>query len=161
MNVITQKGSVLASDKKNKSILFSIAALGVTACANTLQPAPQYYATNEDLPFSEAVQVADMLYLAGQIGVIPGASELVPGGIEAEARQTMDNIGAILARRGLSFEDVVKCTVMLADMDDWPAFNRVYVGYFDADRLPARSAFATSGLAYGGKLEVECWAYNP
>jgi len=120
----------------------------------------QYYST-KGVPFSEAVQVGDMLYLSGQIGVPPGGNALAPGGIDGEARQAMDNIGAILARRGLTFDAVVKCTAMLADMNDWPAFNKAYVSYFKPDRLPARSAFAASGLALGGRIELECWAYNP
>jgi reactive intermediate/imine deaminase len=121
----------------------------------------RYYGGGDGLPFSEAVQVGDMLYLSGQIGVAPGTKTLVPGGINGEARQTLENIGGILKRRGLNFDAVVKCTVMLGDIKDWPAFNAVYVGYFKPDRMPARSAFAAAGLAYGGKVEVECWAYNP
>lgn len=114
-------------------------------------------ATRLNLPFSEAVMVGDLLYLSGQIGNLPGKPELAPGGIEAEARQTMENIGAVLAANGSSFAKVVKCTVMLADIADWPAFNKVYVGYFSAP-YPARSAFATSGLALGARVEVECLA---
>src|SRR3546814_16697146 len=96
-----------------------------------------------------------MLYLSGQIGVAPGTTTLAEGGIEGETRQTMENIRGILIRRGLSFDDVVKCTVMLADMGAWPAFNAVYVSYFTAGRLPARSAFGSTGLAYGGRIELE------
>lgn len=121
----------------------------------------QYFSNAEGLPFSEAVQVEDMLYLSGQIGVVPGTGKLVAGGIDAEARQTMENIGSILQRRGLTFGAVVKCTVMLGDIKDWPAFNAIYVGYFEPDRMPARSAFAAAGLAFNGKVEVECWAHNP
>lgn len=121
---------------------------------------PTYYGA-EALPFSEAVQVGDMLYLSGQIGVAPGSTILAPGGIEGEARQTMDNIRLVLSRRGLGFDDVVKCTVMLADMKDWAAFNAIYTGYFKPGRLPARSAFGSTGLAYGGRIELECWAYSP
>ena len=65
------------------------------------------------LPFSQAVRVDNVLYLSGQIGNKPGTMELVPGGVEAEARQTMENIGAVLKANGLSFDDVIKCTVML------------------------------------------------
>lgn len=111
------------------------------------------------LPFSQAVQVGDVLYLSGQIGNRPGTLELAPGGMEAEARQTMENIGAVLKENGLSFADVFKVTVMLADMAQWPAFNKVYGTYFDADRLPARSAFGCNGLALGAQLELECMAY--
>ena len=111
------------------------------------------------LPFSQAVRVGDVLYLSGQLGNKPGTLELVPGGMEAEARQTMENIGAVLTANGLSFDDVIKCTVMMADMKQWPAFNAIYVQYFKSDRLPARSAFGTSGLALGAALELECMAY--
>jgi 2-iminobutanoate/2-iminopropanoate deaminase len=111
------------------------------------------------LPFSQAVRVGDVLYLSGSIGEVPGTLKLVPGGIEAEARQAMDNIGAVLRENGLSFRDVFKCTVMLADMAHWAAFNTVYLTYFEPDRLPARSAFGASGLALGALVEVECMAY--
>ena len=113
------------------------------------------------LPFSQAVRVDNVLYLSGQLGNKPGTMELVPGGVEAEARQTMENIGAVLKANGLSFDDIIKCTVMMADMAQWGAFNKIYVQYFKPDRLPARSAFGTSGLALGAALELECMAYMP
>jgi reactive intermediate/imine deaminase len=113
-----------------------------------------------ELPFSEAVRVGDTLYLSGQIGVVPGSMKLVPGGLEKEARQTMDNIKATLQAHGFAMSDLVKCTVMLADMGEWAAFNEVYKSYF-AGRYPARSAFATSGLALGARVEVECMAVKP
>lgn len=149
-----------------KPLILTITALactGLGACTSALgqqRPAVQYHGASA-MPFSESVQVGDMLYLSGQIGVAPGTATLAEGGIEGETRQTMENIRGVLARRGLSFDDVVKCTVMLADMGDWPAFNAVYTGYFTAGRLPARSAFGSTGLAYGGRIELECWAYNP
>ena len=113
------------------------------------------------LPFSQAVQVGDVLYLSGVLGNVPGKLELVAGGMEAEARQTMENIGAVLKENGLSFDDVFKCTVMLADMSKWAEFNKVYLRYFKPDRLPSRSAFGVNGLALGAEVEVECWAYAP
>ena len=109
------------------------------------------------LPFSSAVRVGDMLYLSGQIGI--GANGKLPDGIDAQARQTMDNIGAVLKGQGLGWGDVVKCTVMLDNMADWPAFNKVYVTYFTDGKFPARSAFGADGLALGALLEVECMAY--
>ncbi len=112
-----------------------------------------------NLPFSDAVRVGDVLYLSGQMGVKPGTKELAPGGVTAQARQAMDNIGATLAANGLSFDAIFKATVMLADMSDWPAFNDIYVGYFHPDRLPARSAFGASGLALSGRVEIEVWAW--
>jgi reactive intermediate/imine deaminase len=109
------------------------------------------------LPFSEAVRHGDTVYLSGQIGVVPGTLQLVPGGIEAEARQTMDNVRTTLEAHGLSMADLVKCTVMLADMAEWGRFNEIYRGYF-LGRYPARSAFGASGLALGARVEVECIA---
>jgi 2-iminobutanoate/2-iminopropanoate deaminase len=111
------------------------------------------------LPFSSAVRIGDVLYLSGALGNVPGKLELVPGGLEAETRQTMANISAVLQANGLSLDDVFKCTVMLADMNDWATFNRVYLTYFKADNLPARSAFGASALALGARVELECWAY--
>ena len=109
------------------------------------------------LPFSSAVRVGDLLFLSGQIGNTPDGT--LPPGIEAQARQAMDNIGAVLKGQGLGFGDLVKCTVMLDDMKDWPAFNKVYVTYFPDGQYPARSAFGADGLALGALLEVECIAH--
>lgn len=109
------------------------------------------------LPFSEMVRVGNTLHLSGQIGNRPGTLTLVPGGIRAEARQALENIRASLEAHGYSLAHVVKCTVMLADMADWPAFNEVYTSFFTPP-LPARSAFAASGLAMGGRLELDVTA---
>ena len=109
-----------------------------------------------DLPFSEAVRVGPMLYLSGAMG-IDGTRTLVPGGIEAETRQALTRIRETLERHGSSLDRVVKCTVMLADMDEWAAMNRVYLEFFTTN-LPARSAFGVSGLALGGRVEIECVA---
>ncbi len=110
------------------------------------------------LPFSRVVEANGFVFLAGQVGDEPGRSGPVPGGIEAETRQTLDNIRDVLRRTGSSMDRVVKCTVMMADMSEWGAMNEVYVTYFRKDRLPARSAFGASGLALGARVEIECWA---
>ncbi len=109
------------------------------------------------LPFSDAVRVGDLLILSGKLGTLPGTMELAPGGITAESKQVMENIKTSLERYGASMQDVVKCTVMMADIDEWADFNAVYVTYFPGPK-PARSAFGAAGLALGGRLEVECWA---
>ncbi len=113
--------------------------------------------TSSPFPFSDAVRVGRMLYLSGMIG-LDRSGKVVPGGIETEAKQAMENIRDVLERYGSSMDRVVKCTVMLADIKEWPAFNAVYKTYFSRNRLPARSAFATSGLALGARVEIECWA---
>lgn len=108
------------------------------------------------LPFSSAVQVDKTLYLSGNLGNVPGKNELVAGGIEAETRQTMENIKAVAEQFGSSMDNIVKCTVFLADMDEWPAMNEVYRNYFT--KPPARSAFGASGLALDARVEIECIA---
>ena len=113
-----------------------------------------------NLPFSEAVRVGDTLYLSGQIGLAPGTMKLVPGGLEPEARQALENIKGTLEAHGLTLRDVVKCTVMLADIAEWSAFNEVYKRYFTAP-YPARSALGANGLALGARVEVECIAAYP
>ncbi len=111
------------------------------------------------LPFSEAVRVGHLLFLAGQLGIVPGreAPGLADGGIEGETRQAMENIRAVLERHGSSLDRVVKCTVMLADISEWAAMNAVYVSFFDG-RYPARSAMGVGGLARGARVEIECIA---
>ena len=111
----------------------------------------------KNLPFSEAVRVGNTLYLSGQVGIIPGSMKLAPGGIQQEARQTMENIKTSLEAHGYAMTDLVKCTVMLSDMSEWGAFNEVYKSYFSG-HYPARSALGASGLALGARVEVECIA---
>jgi reactive intermediate/imine deaminase len=108
-------------------------------------------------PFSEGVRIGNLIILSGQIGVQPGTMTLVSGGMAAEAKQTMDNIRMSLETHGSSMADVVKCTVMLADMNEWAAFNEIYKTYFTPP-YPARSALGANGLALGAKVEVECMA---
>jgi len=117
------------------------------------------YFTSEAMksfPLSEAVRVGNTLYLSGQIG-IDASVELVSGGVAAETRQVMENIETILMKHGSSFEQVIKITVMLTDMDEWAEMNKVYVGYFQTN-FPARSAFGVNGLALGARVEIECTA---
>ena len=109
-----------------------------------------------DLPFSSAVRAGDTLYLSGNIGNLPGTLELAAGGIEGETRQTMDNIAATLEAFGSSTDDVVKCTVFLADMSEWGAMNEVYRTYFSNPL--ARSALGANGLALDARVEIECIA---
>ncbi|UUZ76848.1 RidA family protein [Polaromonas sp. P1(28)-13] len=98
--------------------------------------------------------MGDTLYLSGQMGTLPGTLTLAPGGMKAEAQQALENIQATLEAHGYCLDHIVKCTVMLADMKDWPAFNEIYKRFFTAP-YPARSAFGASGLAMGGQLEIE------
>ena len=108
-------------------------------------------------PFSEATVVNGIIYLSGEIGTLDDGT-LVSGGIEAETRQTLTNIKNKLEKMGGSMDDVFKCTCMLADIKDWPLMSGEYKKFFNPEKLPARSAFAGSGLALGAKLEIECMA---
>jgi reactive intermediate/imine deaminase len=145
--------------------VISAIALGVALMTNAASAAPrpvvEHYGkpslNGQALPFSDAVRVGDTLYLSGQLGI--GADGKLPDGIEAQTKQALENIGAILKRAGRGYEDVFHCTAMLADMKDWPAMNGVYVTYFPEGKRPARSAFAANGLALGALIELECQAY--
>src|SRR5262245_22822318 len=118
----------------------------------------EYYPAEsmKGLPFSEAVRLDKTLYLSGQIGM-DEAGNIMPGGIAAETRQAMENIRTTLERHGSSLDQVIKVTVMLADMAEWAEMNKVYVTYFER-HLPARSSFGTTGLALGARVEIECVA---
>ncbi len=127
------------------------------------EPTPIEHITPEGvarLPvFTPAVRVGDLVFLSGAIGTPPsGELRVVEGGVGPETRATMDNIGRVLEAAGLGFEDLVKCTVFLADMADYAAMNEIYVSYFEGMEPPARSAMAGSGLALGAKVEIECIA---
>ena len=137
------------------TIVCTVAAL--TACQAEQETVVEYLKADPSspLPFSDAVRVGDLLFLSGQIGTVSG-STLIEGGIQAQTRQTLDNIRAVLERNGSSMDRVVKCLVMIDDMDEWGAMNEVYVTYFD--RLPARSALGADGLALGAEVEIECIA---
>jgi reactive intermediate/imine deaminase len=140
-----------------------IAALAValTSTAAAQQPADkqviQLPGSLPGLPFSSAVRVGSVLYLSGQIGVLPGTRQLVDTGVVKQTQQTLENIKAVLAHAGSSMERVFKCTVFLVNIADFEKMNGVYATYFPKDP-PARSTVAGSGLALGAKVEIECWA---
>ncbi len=106
---------------------------------------------------SDVVRVGNMLYLSGKLGT-DSSGKLAPGGIGPETKQTLENIRAVLEKNGSSMDNVVKCTVMLADIKEWGDMNTVYDTFFKKERKPARSAFGTSGLVLGARVEIECMA---
>lgn len=139
------------------SIVFALALLaGVQAQAQERRVI-QLPGALEGLPFSSAVQVGEVIYLSGQIGLKPGSRELVAGGVGPETRQTLEHIKNVLEYAGSSLDRVVKCTVFLLDIADYSAMNEVYASFFPEDP-PARSTVAGSGLALGAKVEIECIA---
>jgi len=150
--------------------------LALAACSQakpTPAPAPASTSTTENgvtwhtpygkptRPFSPAVQVGNLLFLAGQVGTSANAQGgVVPGGIQAETRQTMLNIKDVLEKSGSSLDRVVKCTVFMADMREWDAMNEVYSTFFPRNK-PARSALGANGLALSARVEIECIAAVP
>lgn len=117
-------------------------------------------AQKRGFPLSEAVRAGDLLFLSGQIGDDRATGKIVPGGIAAESRQVLQHIKTLLETNGASLRDVVKCTVFLADVAEWAAFNTVYKEFF-SQPFPARSALGANGLALNARVEVECIAYVP
>lgn len=116
-----------------------------------------YHASHEPkkatAPFSDAVQVGNMYFLSGQIGMDQSTRTLVEGGIEAETKQTLENIKAVLAQHGMDMSDVVKSLVILDDIEDFAVFNDIYKTYLP--QKPARTTFAAEALAAGAKIEIE------
>jgi reactive intermediate/imine deaminase len=106
---------------------------------------------------SDVVRVGNILYLSGKLGT-DSTGKLVPGGIGPETRQTLENIKSTLEKNGSSMDHVIKCTVMLLDISERDQMNTVYTTFFKKERMPARSAFGTSGLALNGRVEIECMA---
>ena len=148
-----------------KLSMFAVAVL-ICATADAVHaadaPKAEFLNSKEALarnrPFSEAVRAGDYMFLSGQLGDSEG--KLVSGGLVPEARQALQNIKSVLERNHASLADVVKCTVFLADIAEWPAFNEVYKEVFKQP-FPARSALAANGLALNGRVEIECIAYVP
>ena len=147
--------------KSAQVLLGAVVSLFAMCAASAKPPAAEFLNSGKvypaNVPLSEAVRVGNTLYLSGQIGIEPGTLKLVPGGMKAEAQQTMTNIKTTLEAHGYTMRDLVKCTVMLADIAKWGEFNDVYKTFF-TERFPARSALGANGLALGAQVEVECIA---
>lgn len=105
-------------------------------------------------PYSQAVEAGGFLFTAGQIGLVPGTGEFVATDVESQAEQALANLRAILDAAGLSLADVVKTTVYLADMDEFPLVNAIYAQHF-AEPFPARSTVAARGLPMGARVEID------
>lgn len=159
-----------------RSVVLIALATGVTASCTIEQRTDRGSATEEStrrqviqpegvarLPvFSSAIRSGDFIFLSGALGALPNVMppQVVEGGIEAETHQTMENIIEILAAADATLADLIKCTVYLADIDDYAAMNAVYVEYFP-EAPPARAALAGSGLALGALVEIDCIAAVP
>lgn len=107
----------------------------------------------QNVPFSDAVEAGDFLFLAGQIGKNHNTGKLVEGGIKAETKQVIENIEDVLQHHNLNLDNVVKCTVVLSDINEFKAFNEIYTQYFT--KKPARTTFAAANLAAGASIEID------
>lgn len=107
-------------------------------------------------PFSPAVRVGNLIFVSGTLGTTPDG-KLVPGGIEAETRQVLENIKRVLAAEKIGMERIVKCTAFIADLKEWPAMNSVYKTYWPDGKYPARAAVQAT-LLFGARVELECVA---
>ena len=105
-------------------------------------------------PYCQAVEIDGWLYLSGQLGMDPETTELVAGGFEAQTRQVLKNIGAVLAAAGCTFADIVKCTVYLIDFANFPVINQLY-GEAMGDHCPARTTVQVAALPKGGLVEID------
>ncbi len=164
--------TLLRTRRPLRGLLASALVLTTVSCAAGDSPAPggstqQQRAASADIvhiqpdgppanPFSPAVRVGNLVFVSGTLGTLPDGT-LVPGGIEAETRQVLENIKAVLASDGLGMDRIVRCTAYLADLKEWPAMNAVYRGYFADGKYPARAAVQAT-LLFGARVELECVA---
>lgn len=144
-----------------KQLLVLLTLASLAACAEADKPTQIEWLNPpgtdiSNRPYSTAVRVDNMLYVSGALGVIPGTGTLAEGGIQGETRQTLENISASLKMFGSSMDRVVKCTVFLADIEEWGAMNEVYITFFP--NKPARSAVGDVGLGLDARIEIECIA---
>ncbi len=108
-------------------------------------------------PYSQAVMAGDFLYVSGQIPLDPATGELAAADIETQTEQSLKNIGAILSEAGMTYDNVVKTTVFLADINDFSAMNEVYAKFFTGD-CPARAAIQVAAIPRGARVEIEAIA---
>lgn len=111
-------------------------------------------------PYSQAIVAGNLVFCAGQLGLDPATTELVPGGVAAEAERALRNLAAVLDAAGLTLGDIVKTTIFLVDIGDFAAVNAVYARHM-ADPPPARSTVAVAALPKGGRIEIEAVAVRP
>jgi 2-iminobutanoate/2-iminopropanoate deaminase len=109
-------------------------------------------------PYTPGIGANGFVFFSGQIGLRPGTTELIAGGVQAEARQALENLTTLLRTSGLNNSDIVKCTVFLIDMRDFEAVNEIYGAYFRGTTPPARSAVGVAALPASARVEIECIA---
>lgn len=134
------------------SLIFTI-----FSCKNESQSSVKYHKSHEEsrknVPFSDAVQIDNLFFLTGQIGKNHKTGKMAEGGIEEETKQAILNIKQVLEQHQLTLKDVVKCTVILSDINDFEKMNKIYRSFF-TENLPARTTFAAN-LVANAKIEIE------
>ncbi|MEO5789614.1 MAG: RidA family protein [Gelidibacter sp.] len=134
-------------------VLLMMFVLGCKQTPNVVVFHDSHEPTKQDAPFSDLVESNGFLFLSGQVGMNHQTRTLVDGGIEAETKQCIENVKAVLEHHKSSLDKVVKCTVILSDIEDFAAFNKIYKEYFP--NKPARTTFAASGLAVNASIEID------
>jgi 2-iminobutanoate/2-iminopropanoate deaminase len=146
--------------KNPLKLLLIIFMISIGTCMSQQRTDLEFLKSKEekkkDLPFSDAVRVGNTLYLAGQIGMDHTVRKLVSGGIKAETAQALNNIKSVLEANGSDLGHVVKCTVILSDINNFGDMNEIYKTFFK-DNFPARTTFSAS-LVAGATIEIECIA---
>jgi len=144
--------------KSTLKVIITALCLSVASVAASASSGPVYFPKSTGAPYSKAVQVDNTLYISGLLGM---GKDGLSDDFGTQMTQLMANLSSTLSEFNLTSADVFKCTVMIDDMANWPAFNKIYVSFFEPDRLPARSAFASNGLPAKALVELECLAYMP
>lgn len=139
-------------------LVLLLALTGCVSVTETDRPLARRVISTDRAPaaiaaYSQAIQMGDTLYLAGQIGLDPATREMVPGGLEAETRRAIENCRAVLEAAGYSLKDVVQVQIFLADIADYAKLNEVYATYFPEDP-PARAVVAVAALPRGARMEI-------
>jgi reactive intermediate/imine deaminase len=145
------KRSIVYAAFVSSAVALAVPARTVVAQA----PRAEFVGTSATAPLSQYVRVGETIYLSGMLGTTPEG--LAPGGVTPETKQALTNIKTALEKSGTTMDDVVKCTVFLADMQEWAAMNEVYMTFFTKNK-PARSAVGVNGLARSARVEIECIA---
>jgi 2-iminobutanoate/2-iminopropanoate deaminase len=146
------------------NVVFPFLLGAAVVIAATMSAAPQtagskkpIYAGAKPLgPYTPGIDVGNLVFLSGQIGISPATGKLIEGGVEAEARQAMENLGGVLKEAGLGYENVVKTTIFLADIDDYGTVNKIYASFFTGDSPPpARSTLQVAAIPAGARIEID------
>lgn len=149
--------------KRKMKVATIVLACTIALCSNAAAQKPEFIkaaGATAKTPFSEAVRVGNMLYVSGMIGADAGLMKLVEGGVQAETRHILTRLKAVLESQGTSMDNVVKCLVMLVDINDWAKMNEVYLTFFPNNK-PARSAIGVASLVLNARVEIECIAVMP